>query len=61
MMFNPFTNLAEMQKQWMSTVTDTAKAPQSPEQIRREWLKTLKSDELWGYHDDIVDELKRRS
>ena len=58
---NPFFNGTEIYKQWMDTVTDTMKPPQSPEQLRREWYKTLKTDELWEVHDEVVRELRSRS
>jgi len=46
---------------WYKTVADTLKPPQSPEQIRRAWYKTLKTDELWEVHDEVVRELRSRS
>jgi len=58
---NPFFDGNELYKQWMKTVTDTMKVPQSAEQLRREWLKSLKTDELWSVHDDVVQEIRSRT
>jgi len=57
---NPFdpTNLYE---NWLKTVHDTMRVPQSPEQMRREWLKSLKTDELWQVHDDVIKEVRSRT
>jgi len=46
--------------QWIKVVTDSMRLPQSTEQVRREWFKTLKTDELWEVHDDIVKEIRSR-
>lgn len=35
--------------------------PQSPDQIRRDWYKTLKTEELWNLHDELLGEIRRRS
>jgi hypothetical protein len=52
---------SELYKQWLKIVTDTVKVPQSPDQLRREWLKTLKTDELWEVHSDVVQEIRSRT
>lgn len=46
---------------WQKVLQDSVKPPQSPEQLRREWYKTLKTEELWSVHDEIVNELRSRS
>jgi hypothetical protein len=46
--------------QWVKIMSDSMKVPQSPEQVRREWYKTLKTDELWEVHDEVIRELKSR-
>jgi len=51
----------ELYKQWLKIVTDAVKVPQSPEQLRREWLKTLKTDELWEVHSDVTQEIRSRT
>ena len=51
----------DLYKQWTEMVKDSMKPIQSPEQLRREWYKTLKTDELWEVHDEIVRELRSRS
>jgi len=50
-----------MMDTWYKTVAESMKPPQSPEQLRREWYKTLKTDELWEIHDEMVRELRSRS
>jgi hypothetical protein len=57
MMLDP-TNLYN---HWLKTVQDTMRVPQSPEQMRREWLKSLKTDELWEVHDDVIKEMRSRT
>jgi len=47
--------------QWVKMLADSMKVPQSPEQVRREWYKTLKTDELWEVHDEVIRELRSRS
>jgi hypothetical protein len=47
--------------QWVKMMNDSMKVPQSPEQVRREWYKTLKTDELWEVHDEVIRELRSRS
>lgn len=56
-MNNPYENLWQ---NWLKTVQDSLKTPQSPEQLRREWLKTMKTDELWNLHDDVINEIRNR-
>lgn len=51
----------DLYKQWTEMVKDSMKVPQSPEQLRREWYKTLKTDELWEVHDEVVRELRSRT
>ena len=51
----------DLWKQWLRTVNDSMKMPQSPEQLRRDWLQTLKTDELFQVHDDVIQEIKTRS
>lgn len=51
----------DLYKQWVEMVKDSMKPIQSPEQLRREWYKTLKTDELWEVHDEVVRELRSRS
>jgi hypothetical protein len=46
---------------WTKLLKDSGRPIQSPEQMRREWLKTLKTDELWGVHDDLIKELRSRT
>lgn len=46
--------------QWVKIMADSMRLPQSTEQVRREWFKTLKTDELWAVHDDIVKEIRSR-
>ena len=58
---NPLFDTTELYKQWLKTVTDTVKVPQSPEQLRRDWLKTLKTDELWEVHNDVIQEVRSRT
>ena len=50
----------DLYKQWFKTVSESIKPVQSPEQLRREWYKTLKTDELWEVHDEVVRELRSR-
>ena len=58
---NPIFDPSDMWKQWMKTVSDSMKVPQSPEQLRRDWLQTLKTDELFQVHEDVIQEIKTRS
>jgi len=51
----------DLYKHWFKTVSESMKPAQSPEQLRREWYKTLKTDELWEVHDEVVRELRNRS
>ena len=51
----------DLYKQWFQTVAESIKPVQSPEQLRREWYKTLKTDELWEVHDEVVRELRSRT
>jgi len=58
---NSLFDTTNLYNQWLKTVTDTAKVPHSPEQMRREWLKTIKTHELWEIHDDLIKELRSRT
>ena len=58
---NPMLDPTDLWKQWLRTVNDSMKVPQSPEQLRRDWLQTLKTDELFQVHDDVIQEIKTRS
>ena len=51
----------DLYKQWTEMVKDSMKPVQSPEQLRREWYKTLKTDELWEVHNEVVRELRSRT
>ena len=51
---------ADLWKQWLKTVNESMKPPQSPEQLRRDWLDTLKTDELFAVHRDVVEEIRSR-
>lgn len=59
MSMNPM-DPTDMWKQWMKTVNNSMKPPQSPEQLRRNWLETLKTDELFAVHRDVVEEIRSR-
>jgi len=39
---------------------DAMTPPQSIEQVRRDWYKTLKTEELWNLHAELLDEIKKR-
>ena len=58
---NPMLDSTDLWKQWLRTVNNSMKVPQSPEQLRRDWLQTLKTEELFQVHDDIMQEIKTRS
>jgi len=45
---------------WLETVKDSLKPSQTPEQLRREWLKTMKTEELWELHDEVINEIRKR-
>ena len=59
-LMNPF-NANDLYNQWVKTLKDSMKMPQSPEQIRREWYKTLRTEELWEIHDEVTRELRSRT
>ena len=48
-------------KMYQGILRDMAAPPQSPDQIRREWYKTLKTEELWNLHDEILGEIRGRT
>ena len=56
-MNNPYN---ELWTNWLKTVQESLKPSQTPEQFRREWLKTMKTEELWELHDEVINEIRKR-
>jgi len=48
-------------KRYQSMLREAMSVPQSPDQIRRDWYKTLKTEELWNLHDELLDEIRGRT
>ena len=55
-----FFDPTQVWSQFANAFAEAARPPQSFDQLRREWLKSLKSEELWSLHDDVIDEIKSR-
>lgn len=54
-------DMNQVYDRWIEFLKDSMRPVQSPEQLRREWYKTLKTSELWEVHDEVVNELKSRN
>lgn len=48
-------------RQYHNILRDAMAPPQSLDQIRRDWYKTLKTEELWNLHDELLDEIRGRT
>lgn len=52
--------MINLQEFWTKWAEETMRPPQSFDQMRRHYLKTVSKEELWAWHDEITEELKKR-
>ena len=45
---------------WSEMFDKMAHPPKTWDQYRRELIKTTSKEELWTWHDEIIEELKKR-
>jgi len=46
--------------QWQKYLRESMTPPHSVDQMRRQYLKSLKTNELWEHHNEIIEEIKSR-